>query len=300
LTSIDVVEQRDEAAAVTPWQATRRRMAHHVGFKLGLGILVLMTLVAIFAPVLSPADPYTQILSERLMPPVWGDGGGWHYLLGTDHLGRDYLSRLIYGARVSIIIGLGAALLGALIGVTLGICAGYFGGVVDQIFSYLLTCQLALPSLLLSMALVFVIGPSLPVVILVLGFLHWDYYMIVTRSAALRLRELDFVAAARTLGCSRLQIILDDVLPNLVNQVIVIFTLEVGSAIIAEASLSFLGVGVPAPTPSWGLMIAEGRNAMFFRPWLVVIPGAVLFVLVIAINLMGDGLRDATATENRN
>jgi peptide/nickel transport system permease protein len=166
--------------------------------------------------------------------------------------------------------------------------------------SYLLTCQLALPNLLLAMSLVFLIGPSVGVVILTIGVLHWTYFLIVTRAATMQIRTLDYVVAARALGCSRWQIVSHEVLPNLVNQIIVIFTLEVGVAIIAEASLSFLGVGVPAPNPSWGLLIAEGKNSMFFRPWLVVVPGMVLFALVIAINFMGDGLRDVTAPENRN
>jgi peptide/nickel transport system permease protein len=221
-------------------------------------------------------------------------------VLGTDHLGRDYLTRLMYGARISLAIGLGAASIGCLIGVTLGVLAGYFGGRVDQAVSYLLTCQLALPTLLLAMSLVFLIGPSVFVVICIIGVLHWTYFLVVTRAATLQIRELDYVTAARALGCSRFQVITHEVLPNVTNQIIVIFTLEVGIAIIAEASLSFLGVGVPAPHPSWGLLIAEGKNSMFFRPWLVVIPGLVLFALVIAINLMGDGLRDVTAPENRN
>ena len=236
----------------------------------------------------------------RLVPPIWDARGGWEHLLGTDHLGRDYLSRLMYGARISLMIGLGAASIGCLIGVSLGIAAGYFGGRIDQAVSYLLTCQLALPGLLLAMSLVFLIGPSVAVVICVIGVLHWTYFLVVTRAATMQIRELDYVTAARAVGCSRWQIISHEVLPNLLNQIIVVYTLEVGVAIIAEASLSFLGVGVPAPNPSWGLLIAEGKNSMFFRPWLVVVPGLFLFALVIAINLMGDGLRDATAHESRN
>jgi peptide/nickel transport system permease protein len=150
------------------------------------------------------------------------------------------------------------------------------------------------------MSLVFLIGPSVVVVIGIIGVLHWTYFLVVTRTVTMQIRELDYVTAARALGSTRWQVISHEVLPNLLNQIIVIFTLEVGVAIIAEASLSFLGVGVPAPNPSWGLLIAEGKNSMFFRPWLVVVPGLFLFGLVIAINLMGDGLRDVTAPENRN
>jgi len=275
-------------------------MRRHKGFLIGGTLIVMIALMALLAPWVAPHDPYAQDLTQRLLPPIWSEQGVWDHLLGTDHLGRDYLSRLLYGARISLTIGLGAASIGCVIGVGLGVTAGYFGGRVDQAVSYLLTCQLALPGLLLAMSLVFLIGPSVAVVICVIGVLHWTYFLVVTRAATMQIRELDYVTAARALGCSRRQIIVYDVLPNLMNQVIVIFTLEVGVAIIAEASLSFLGVGVPPPAPSWGLMIAEGRNSMFFRPWLVVIPGIVLFALVIAINLMGDGLRDVTAPESRN
>jgi peptide/nickel transport system permease protein len=286
--------------AVTPWQAARRRMLHHRGFLIGVGIILAIGVMALLAPWLAPHDPLVQDLARRLVPPIWDANGSWAHVLGTDHLGRDYLSRLMYGARISLLIGLGAASIGCVIGVGLGVAAGYFGGRVDQAVSYLLTCQLALPGLLLAMSLVFLIGPSVAVVIGIIGVLHWTYFLVVTRAATMQIRELDYVTAARTLGCTRWQIISHEVLPNLLNQIIVVFTLEVGVAIIAEASLSFLGVGVPAPTPSWGLLIAEGRNSMFFRPWLVVVPGLFLFALVIAINLMGDGLRDVTAPENRN
>jgi peptide/nickel transport system permease protein len=285
---------------ITPWQAVRRRMLRHQGFLIGAGAILAIAVMALAAPWLSPHDPYAQDLARRLVPPVWDARGSWEHWLGTDHLGRDYLSRLMYGARISLMIGLGAASIGCLIGASLGIAAGYFGGRVDQFVSYILTCQLALPGLLLAMSLVFLIGPSVAVVICVIGVLHWTYFLVVTRAATMQIRELDYVTAARALGCTRWQVIAHEVLPNLTNQIIVVFTLEVGVAIIAEASLSFLGVGVPAPNPSWGLLIAEGKNSMFFRPWLVVVPGLFLFALVIAINLMGDGLRDVTAPESRN
>jgi peptide/nickel transport system permease protein len=283
-----------------PGQALRARMLSHKGLLVGLAIIASMVLLALLAPIIAPHDPYAQDLGRRLLPPVWDAKGTWQNLLGTDHLGRDYLSRLLYGSRISLVIGVAAASIGCLIGVTLGVCAGYFGGRVDQVVSYLLTCQLALPSLLFAMSLVFLIGPSLFVVIGVIGVLHWTYYLVVTRAATMQIRQLDYISAARALGSNRWQVMTCEILPNLLNPIIVIFTLEVGIAILAEASLSFLGVGLQAPTPSWGLMIAEGKNAMFFRPWLVIVPGAALFVLVIATNLMGDGVRDVTAPENRN
>ena len=290
----------EEIAELSPSQALWLRMKNHRGLVSGFVIIITLIALAILAPLLSPQDPYAQELSKRLLPPVWDAGGIWAHPLGTDHLGRDYMSRLLYGSRISLVIGLGAACIGCFVGSTLGICAGYFGGKVDHVVSYLLTCQLSLPGLLLTMSLVFLIGPSVTVVICVIGFLHWTYFLIVTRAATMQIRQLDYITAARALGTSRRKILVYDVLPNVMNQIIVVFTLEVGVAIIAEASLSFLGVGVPPPNPSWGLMIAEGKASMFFRPWLVVFPGIALFFLVIAINLMGDGMRDVTAPEHRN
>ncbi|MEC7377140.1 MAG: ABC transporter permease [Pseudomonadota bacterium] len=304
LSELTVENQRGEEAeaglGLSPTMAALKRARHHYGLKIGFGILLVMAVLAVFAPWLAPHDPYLQDLPMRMLPPVWAEGGSWEYLLGTDHLGRDYLSRLIYGARISMTIGIGAATIGMLIGVTLGLIAGYFGGWLDQAVNFLVTCQLAVPSLLLIMALVFVIGQSITVVIFVIGATHWVFYLVVTRSATLRLRELDFVAAAQAMGCSKAQIAIREVLPNLANQIMVIFTLEVAVAILNEATLSFLGLGIPSPIPSWGLMIAEGKQAMFFQPWLVILPGIALFVLVIAINLLGDGVRDVTVTNRRN
>lgn len=289
-----------ETTPLTPGQIFRQRLFGHTGFLIGASIILAIVVVAIFAPLIAPHDPYVQSLSTRMLPPVWSEGGSWEHLLGTDQNGRDYLSRLIYGTRVSITIGIGAATVGLMIGVTLGVMAGYFGGWIDHAISFLLTAQLALPGLLLAMALVFIIGPSIWVVIGIVGVLHWTYYLVVTRAATQRIRNLDFVAAAKASGASSRQIIWHEILPNLASSIIVIFTFELGIAILAESSLSFLGVGIQPPTPSWGLMIAEGKQAMFYRPWLVVLPGICLFLLVIGANLMGDGLRDITSPEGRN
>lgn len=288
-----------QVAALTPRQLVWRRALKHRGLQIGFFVMIALVLIAIFAPWIAPHDPYTQVLSKRLLPPFWVQGGDWVYPLGTDQNGRDYLSRLIYGARVSITIGLGAATIGLFIGVTLGVLAGYFGGWVDHGINFLLSAQLAMPGLLLAMALVFLIGPSLLVVICIIGVLHWTYYLVVTRSATQHIRSLDFVLAARAAGSTPRQLILHEILPNLSSKIIVIFTFELGIAILAESSLSFLGVGIQPPTPSWGLMIAEGKESMFFRPWLVVLPGLCLFALVIAANLLGDGVRDITATEGK-
>lgn len=289
-----------EAQPPTPWQISLQRARRHRGLLIGGAILLALIFIAVFAPLLAPHDPGAQSLAHRLLPPAWEARGHPDFLLGTDQNGRDYLSRLIYGTRVSLMVGFGAAAIGLLIGVTLGIAAGYFGGAVDHGVSFLLTAQLALPGLLLAMALVFIIGPSVWVVICIVGVLHWTYYLVVTRAATMRIRSLDFVAASNAMGASAWQTLSHEILPNLAGQIIVIFTFELGIAILAESSLSFLGVGIQPPTPSWGLMIAEGKQAMFYRPWLVVLPGMALFLLVIGANLFGDGLRDVTSPEGRN
>jgi peptide/nickel transport system permease protein len=288
------------ATPLTPRQILRERALKHRGFQIGLAILLSLVFIAIFAPFLAPHDPFEQTLSARMLPPVWAEGGRTEYLFGTDQVGRDYLSRLIYGTRISLLVGFGAATIGMFIGVTLGVLAGYFGGWIDHGVNFVLTAQLALPGLLLAMALVFIIGPSVWVVIGIVGVLHWTYYLVVTRSATMRLREIDFVAAAKAIGASRRQIMVREILPNLAPQILVIFTFELGVAILAESSLSFLGVGIQPPTPSWGLMIAEGKEVMFFRPWQVILPGIAIFLLVVGANLTGDGLRDITSPEGRN
>lgn len=276
-----------------------KRVVRKPGLIAGLAIIVALALIALFAPLLAPYSPYDPHLPQRLLPPFWVEGGSGAHLLGTDHLGRDYLSRLLYGARISLLIGFGAASLGCVVGVTLGVCAGYFGGIVDKAISFLLTCQLALPGLLLAMALVFLIGPSVAVVICVIGLLHWSYYLVVTRAATQKIRELEFIAIARAIGSRAPQIIIGEILPNLFSQIIVIFSLEVGTAILSEAALSFLGVGIQPPTPSWGLMIAEAKTSMFLRPWLVILPGLFIFLLVLATNLIGDELRNLTSVEEQ-
>ncbi|MGL5168761.1 MAG: ABC transporter permease [Afipia sp.] len=290
----DDLQYMEPARGFASW----RRVLDHSGLMIGLAILVMLVLLALFAPLIAPHSSFDQQLSRRLLPPFWVEGGSSLHLLGTDHLGRDYLSRLLYGARVSLLIGFGAASIGCVLGVTLGICAGYFGGVIDRIISFLLTCQLALPGLLLAMALVFLIGPSVAVVICVIGLLHWSYYLVVTRAATQKIRDLEYITAARAIGSSKTQIMISEILPNLLSEIIVIFSLEVGVAVLAEAALSFLGVGIQPPTPSWGLMIAEGKISVFLRPWLVILPGIFIFLLVLAANLVGDGLRDLMSSRS--
>ncbi len=277
-----------------------RRALRHPGFLVGTGIVLLVALAARFAPWISPHDPDAQALGRRLIPPVWDAAGRWEHPLGTDHLGRDYLSRLIHGTRVSLIVGLFAAVVSGTIGTVLGLLGGYFGGRVDAVVMYLVTTRLSLPSLMVALALVAAIGGSLTTVVLVLGFLLWDRFAIVVRSAVQQIRSADYVAAAVAAGASPLQVIAREVLPNVASAIIVVATLEMALAILAEAALSFLGLGVRPPTPSWGLMVAEGRQFMFFKPYLIALPGAAIFLLVVAVNLMGDGLRDITAPEGRH
>ena len=278
----------------------RRRVFGHQGVIIGAAIVLAAVLIALSAPLIAPHDPYYQDLLNRLVPPVWDSRGSWEHILGTDHLGRDYLSRLIYGARISLLIGVGAALISGLIGTVLGVAAGYFGGRVDMVVTFMITVRLSMPVVLVALAVVAIVGGSLQVVIMVLGFLLWDRFAVVMRSSTLQIRSMDYVAAAQAVGCSTTRILTTEIMPNVVNNLIVIATLEIAHAIILEAALSFLGLGVQPPLPSWGLMVSEGKDMMLFEPWLITIPGVALFLLVLAINLLGDGARDITAPENRN
>ncbi|MFG6565061.1 ABC transporter permease [Sulfitobacter sp. 1A13421] len=289
----------DEITGPTPGQMLRKRIFGHQGLLIGAVVLIILTIIAILAPWIAPHDPYAQSLMTRMEPPVFM-GGTWEHPLGTDHLGRDYLSRLIYGARISLLIGAVAALISGLVGTAMGVAAGYFGGKVDAVVTFLINVRLAMPVVLVALAVVAILGGSLQVVIMVLGLLLWDRFAVVMRASTMQVRRREYVAAAQVIGASTPRILLSEIMPNIANNLIVVVTLEMAHAILLEAALSFLGLGVQPPTPSWGLMVSEGKNMMLFEPWLVLIPGAVLFVLVLAINLMGDGLRDVTAPENRS
>lgn len=284
----------------SPAKVMLRRGLGHRGLAIGGTVLMAVALAAVFAPWIVPHDPFDQDLLNRIVPPVWFDGGSWEHVLGTDHLGRDYLSRLIYGARISLIIGFAAALISGIIGTVLGVAAGYFGGRVDMVITFVITTRLAMPVILVALAVVALIGSSLETVILVLGLLLWDRYALVMRASTMQARSMDYVVAAQALGCSTLRILLSEIMPNLLNNLIVVATLEMAHAVILEAALSFLGLGVQPPLPSWGLMVAEGREYLLFDPWLITIPGLMLFLLVLSVNLLGDGIRDVTAPEGRN
>jgi peptide/nickel transport system permease protein len=286
-----------EAAHRAPgfWHRARRNKA----FVAGGGLLLMICLVALFAPWISPHDPYAQDLLRRTVPPVWYAKGSWAHPLGTDPLGRDYLSRLFYGARISLLIGASVALISGLIGTGMGMLAGYFGGRTDMLVSFLVTTRLSMPVILVALATVALVGSSLGVVIAVLGLLKWDRYAVVMRSATQQVCALDYVAAARAAGAGPLRILFTEVLPNVVPQLIVVATLEAASAILLEAALSFLGLGVQPPLPSWGLMISEAKSYMFFSFWLIALPGGALALLIFAINLAGDGLHDLLSPEGR-
>ncbi len=267
-------------------------------FATGLGALIIgvVLVVAIIAPYIAPHDPFVQDLNLRLVPPQWMDGGSAAHPFGTDQLGRDYLSRLMYGARISMTIGIFTVITSGLIGITLGLVGGYFGGRVDEVVMFLITCRLSIPLILVALTVVAFVGSSLTVVILTLGLLLWERFAVVTRTTTMQVRNLDYIAAAQAAGASRTHIVLREVLPNILTHLVVVATLEMALAILLEAALSFLGLGVPPPLPSWGLMIAEGKDYMFFSPWVIMIPGVALFVLVLGINLWGDGLRDLLGT----
>lgn len=278
----------------------RRRILGHWSFLSGALVLAAILAIALLAPLLAPHDPYHQDLSQRLIAPFWHAKTSPLHWLGTDNLGRDYLSRLIYGSRISLLIGFAAMVISGLIGTALGVVSGYFGGRIDMAITFLITLRLSMPVVLVALAVVALVGGSLPVVISVLGFLLWDRFAVVMRSATQQARVMDYVAAAEAAGCSTARILLSEILPNVFNHLIVIATIEMAHAILLEAALSFLGLGVQPPLPSWGLMVAEGKGMMLFSPWLITLPGLALFLLVLSINLLGDGMRDLSAPESRN
>lgn len=284
---------------ITPRLQFWRRAWRHKGLVFGASVLLVIVLLALFAPLISPHDPYRQNLLARMVPPVFM-GGTWNHPLGTDALGRDYLSRLLYGARISLMIGFVTASISAMLGSVLGILGGYFGGRVDAVVTFLISIRLALPVVLVALAVVALLGGSLVVMMSVLGLLLWDRFAVVLRTATMQVRSLEYVAAAEVLGASLPRILIKDILPNVMSQLIVIATLEMAHAILLEASLSFLGLGVRPPTPSWGLMISEGKEMLLFQPWLIAIPGIALFLVVVSINMFGDGMRDITVPEGRN
>ncbi|HEY7654061.1 MAG TPA: ABC transporter permease [Methylomirabilota bacterium] len=257
-----------------------------------VAILGTLLFLAVFANVLAPHDPEVGSLGERFRPPVWQQGGSEKFLLGSDHLGRDVLSRLIFGARVSIVVGFTAVLVAGVLGTGLGILSGYLGGWVDQIIMRVTDTWLALPALTFAIFLAAVVGPSEMNIVIILGAVYWTRYARVIRGEVLSLKERDFVRLAIVAGCSKRTIMKRHILPNVLNSAIVLGTLMLGVVVVTEAALSFLGVGVPPPKPAWGLMLADGKKGMMAGYWwLTVLPGCCIMLMVLSANLLGDWLR---------
>ena len=255
-------------------------------------ILVVLGFTAVFAEFIAPHNPEVGSLSQRFKPPAWVQGGNSAYLLGTDHIGRDVLSRLIFGARVSMIVGLTAVMVAGVLGTALGILSGYFGGWVDQVIMRVTDTWLALPGLTFAIFLAAIVGPSEWNIVIILGAVYWTRYARVIRSEVLSLKERDFVRLAIVAGCSRWKIMRKHLLPNVLNSAIVLATLMLGVVIVTEAALSFLGVGVPPPKPAWGLMLSDGKKGLMAGYWwLTVFPGVCIVLMVLAANLLGDWLR---------
>jgi len=270
-----------------------RKLARNPAAILGALILLLVVGAALTAPWIAPHDPAKQSLLRRFTPPVWTAGGNPAYPLGTDQVGRDILSRMIHGARISLLVGVLAVVVSVLIGVTLGLVSGFVGGRVDMVLMTIVDITWSFPQLLLALAFVAALGPSLVTIVLVLGFTGWERYARVVRAEVLALREKDFIEAARAMGVGSLRILRVHVLPNTFSSIVVLSTLQVAQAILQEAALSFLGVGSGRTYPTWGQMIALGRDFVSVAWWLPTFPGLAILATVLAINLVGDRLRDA-------
>jgi peptide/nickel transport system permease protein len=276
-----------------------RRALRHRGFMAGAVMLSIFIIVALAAPLIAPHDPYAQGLVRRLRPPVWAANGTWTYILGTDPFGRDYLSRLIHATRSALTVAVTSALLAGLIGSVLGVAAGYFRGRVDRIISLAISTRLAFPSLLIALAVLQVAGSGLWIVVLVLGLTLWDRFAVVLRTAVMQISRQDYVLAARAFGSSHSRIMWREIVPNVFGHFLVVFSYEAGQAVLAATALSFLGLGIQAPQPTWGLMMAEGRNWLLTNPWLIANAGIALMLLVLSMNLVGDGLRDVLTPNER-
>jgi len=259
----------------------------------GLIIIICVLTMAIFAPYIAPHDPEKVDLKLRLKPPFWMEGGSLEYPLGTDSLGRDVLSRIIYGSQKSLLVSFTSTIISSVLGVFLGMIAGYYGGRIDSIISRLGDIQLAFPLILLSIAVIAVLGTSTLNLIIVFGISNWVVYAKVARGAVLSAKEKEYVEAARSIGCSNLRILLLHIFPNIFASIIVIATLSLAGIIISESSLSFLGLGVPPPKPTWGGMLSEGRQYIYDGWWVATFPGLAIALTVLGVNLFGDGLRDA-------
>ena len=268
-------------------RSTRRRVPW-----IPICIIAIMVSMALFAPLLAPYSPIDQTLRDKLIPPFWVDGGSLEHVLGTDAFGRDMLSRLIYGARVSLIVAALALTAGGGVGLVIGIVSGYFGGTVDNALMRLVDAAFTFPAILFALLLAVTMGQGLGTLVLAISLLLWASFARVIRGEVLSLKQRDFVALAKVRGCSSARIMLTHILPNVLNTFMVLVTLNIGVVIIAEASLSFLGAGIPPPTPTWGLMVSDGRGRIAEAWWVSLIPGIAITLLVLSVNVFGDWLRD--------
>lgn len=285
-----------DAATIVP---TVRRRPMNPSMVIGTLVIALVGFIAIFAPWIVHIDPNFQDLTKTSVPPAWLAGGSSDHVLGTDHLGRDMFARILYGSRIAAIVGLSVVLIGGSIGVTLGLLAGYVGGWVDDLIGRIVDVQLAFPFILLAVALVAVLGSSVTTVIAVLGITSWVQYVRVVRAETKALRQRDFIMAAHATGATNARIIFMHILPNIASVVIVLATFEVARAIILESALSFLGLGVPQAIPSWGAMLADGRQFLDTAWWIGTFPGLAIMVTVLGVNIFGDGLRDYVDPRSR-
>jgi peptide/nickel transport system permease protein len=274
------------------WWVFVRRLARRRTSLFGLVVVAVVVLTALAAGFVTPFDPVEQNIGERLKAPLTRDADGRVHLLGTDHLGRDILARIVFGARPALLVGFAAVAISGVLGMLSGLVAGYFGGRVDDILMRLADIQLAFPFILLAIAVIGVLGPSLTTIICVIGVSSWVVYARIVRGAALSLREREFVQAAQALGSRDGRILLRHVLPNVFTPWLVVATLDMARVIVIESALSFLGLGVQPPTPTWGGMLADGRVYISTAWWLATFPGLAILITVLGINLFGDGLRD--------
>lgn len=281
------------AADASRLASTLRELLADRAVLAALSVVALVAAIALFAPWIAPHDPYESDLLRRLQPPAWLAGGDWAHPLGCDQLGRDILSRILFGARVSMVIGLVVIAIAAVIGTALGLLAGYWRGVVDAVIGRIVDTLLGFPYLVFAIGLMAAMGPGLANIILALVLKEWVLTCRVARAETLAARESEYVEAARALGASPLRIMLGEILPNILSPVLVVATFRMATIIILEASLSFLGLGVQPPVPSWGSMVADGRAFLLDAWWVATLPGVAIFVLVLAINIASQGLRDA-------
>jgi peptide/nickel transport system permease protein len=292
MSTVSAELQEARVAAPEVGYATLRRLLRLRWGLVAAGVLLLIVATAVFAPYIAPHDPLAVNIRHRLAPPAWMEHGSRAHLLGTDQVGRDLLSRMIHGGRVSLVVGISAVLISATIGVLLGLSAGYFGGNIDWLIMTFVNVMLTFPFVLLALAVIAVLGPSLPNMILVLGVAGWPIYARVVRAETMAIREREFVLAGRALGMKHLRLVFRQIVPNLVSVIVVIATLQVAQVIILESFLSFLGLGIQPPTPAWGNMLGEGRVYMLNSWWIATFPGLAIFLTTLVINLMGNALRD--------